>query len=148
MKPKEIGQAIAELIAMQMQIAAPLITGSDGKVCYIVLNPKTASVKIGSSSDPLKRLKQLQTGSSEKLHLLGFWAFVTGGATLEAELHSVLSRHRIGSSEWFEISDGFWRQLYGYTKIPGLNIRWVGEVDPDFMAALHIKRCNANKEHS
>lgn len=55
------------------------------------------SVKIGHSKNPKKRVKQLQTGSSSRILLLGS---IEGGKELEKELHKKFNYIRI-KNEWF-----------------------------------------------
>lgn len=56
-------------------------------------------IKIGRSKDPIQRLKQLQTGNSNKLELL---LIVENMGFLELSLHEKLKKfHLIG--EWFKI---------------------------------------------
>lgn len=68
---------------------------------YLIGDPK--KVKLGYSKDPDKRLKQLQTGSSNKLKLL----FVCEGS-LKAEkfLHHQFKIFRYRpNSEWYRVED-------------------------------------------
>lgn len=58
-------------------------------------------VKIGWSSNPARRLADLQSGSPLALHLLGTFG---GGAELEAALHGHFADHRV-RGEWFDLGD-------------------------------------------
>jgi hypothetical protein len=68
---------------------------------YAIYNPNKAEVKIGYSSDPLKRLSQLQTGTTDRLDLL--FTFV-GSNKEELQLHQELAAYRI-RGEWFPYTD-------------------------------------------
>lgn len=59
------------------------------------------SVKVGHSKNPRKRVKQLQTGSSSKIQLLGT---IYGDKALEKEIHRQFNRFRI-INEWFRPED-------------------------------------------
>lgn len=63
---------------------------------------KSGFVKIGYSSNPYKRLKQLQTGSPERLELM---FTIPGDRKLEKRLHKLLWRNR-EANEWFFLSPG------------------------------------------
>lgn len=64
---------------------------------YIIQSDNTGMIKIGRSKDPLKRLKQLQTGNPNKLKLI---AYFDNMGWREKELHEQLSRYRL-EGEWF-----------------------------------------------
>lgn len=55
-------------------------------------------MKIGWALDPQKRLKQLQTGSSSRLHIL---ATLPGGRDVESRLHAKFT-HQRRQGEWFD----------------------------------------------
>ncbi|MDH5651290.1 MAG: GIY-YIG nuclease family protein [Gammaproteobacteria bacterium] len=57
-------------------------------------------IKIGFSKEPAKRIKELQTGNSRKLALMGW--IETGDASLEKRLHKKFKSSRI-NGEWFSI---------------------------------------------
>ena len=59
-------------------------------------------VKIGFSDKPQDRIKNLQTANPGKLSVLGV---INGSRENEADLHKAFSKYRIGSGEWFRISD-------------------------------------------
>jgi len=62
-------------------------------------------VKIGISSDPERRIKELNTGSAVKIVLRGF--FICGSwliaRMLEASVHAALAAFRL-NGEWFNVS--------------------------------------------
>lgn len=64
---------------------------------YLILDRDNDRVKIGHSRDPWKRLRQLQTGSSAKLVLVGV---IAGAAEVEKRLHSEMREHNV-HREWF-----------------------------------------------
>ncbi|HCG8575818.1 GIY-YIG nuclease family protein [Vibrio parahaemolyticus] len=59
-------------------------------------------IKIGISTDPIKRLKNLQTGNSRRLALMG-WINSNNDRELERELHQKYQAQRV-IGEWFEIN--------------------------------------------
>lgn len=64
---------------------------------YVVRRADSAEVKIGISTDPLQRLRQLQTSHSEDLELV---ASFPGDVAEEARLHERFKAHR-KRGEWF-----------------------------------------------
>ena len=64
---------------------------------YFALAPTTKRVKIGFSCDPLRRVKELQTGAGEELILLGA---IAGSPQDEKFCHDAYSEHWI-AGEWF-----------------------------------------------
>jgi hypothetical protein len=66
---------------------------------YFIQSAKTGMIKIGRSKNPEKRLKQLQTGSPNKLKLIA--SFKEEGWR-ESELHEHLREWKVRSNgEWF-----------------------------------------------
>jgi hypothetical protein len=59
-------------------------------------------IKIGFSTNPQKRLGELQTGSSSRLRLIGS---IPGGKHLESKLHSDFAHLRL-KDEWFHATQG------------------------------------------
>jgi hypothetical protein len=67
---------------------------------YAIYCPNKQEVKIGYATNPISRLSQLQTGTTDRLDLLMTFA---GGLAEEKQIHKALSHHRI-SGEWFKYS--------------------------------------------
>ncbi|MFI6560365.1 GIY-YIG nuclease family protein [Streptomyces sp. NPDC050534] len=65
---------------------------------YLIGADGTHLVKIGIAKDPMRRLKELQTGQPMALHLL--WSAV---GDYERDLHIHFAAHRI-RGEWFDLS--------------------------------------------
>lgn len=67
---------------------------------YIIQMAVTGDIKVGRSSDPPRRLRQLQTGAPHKLKLL---LVAPGQGGREREVHRALSRYRNRGQkgEWF-----------------------------------------------
>lgn len=65
---------------------------------YFIQSYKNGAIKIGRSNDPFKRLKQLQTGNQEKLHLV---FYIENMGEKEKYLHNYLKEFRI-NGEWFK----------------------------------------------
>lgn len=68
---------------------------------YFIKNIATSNIKIGFSDNPRKRLKELQTGSAEKLVLI---KTIEGDQKLEGQLHELFSHCRL-DGEWFSPAD-------------------------------------------
>jgi hypothetical protein len=69
---------------------------------YAIHAPETPNhVKLGLSSNPQARLRQLQTGNPQKLKLI--WHFPCPNmAQLEDTFHAVFDKYRIAGGEWFD----------------------------------------------
>jgi hypothetical protein len=65
---------------------------------YFIQSDITGMIKIGRSKDPVKRLKQLQTGNANKLKLI---ASFKGLGWREKIIHEELSRWS-KKGEWFD----------------------------------------------
>lgn len=65
---------------------------------YLIAADGTHLVKIGIAKDPMRRLKELQTGQPMDLHLL--WS-VAGD--YESDLHLHFATHRV-RGEWFDLT--------------------------------------------
>lgn len=89
--------------AVEMADITPPKNNPHGYV-YFIRCAKTKLVKIGfTESYPTARLRQLQTGSGGKLHLI---AFITARASKERELHrQFVGQHERG--EWFRLEGEF-----------------------------------------
>jgi hypothetical protein len=72
---------------------------------YAIKDLESGLIKLGYSRDPRDRLRALQTGSSNRLHLL-YYASVgdSDARLLESQLHSDLNHYRV-RGEWFRLSD-------------------------------------------
>ncbi len=74
------------------------MNSSTNSFVYVIGPPGSGRVKIGTSLNPQKRLKELQTGNPDRLEVL--WA-APGGRDLESALHRTFSAYRI-EGEWFD----------------------------------------------
>ena len=63
---------------------------------------KCKGLKIGVSDDPERRVRQLQTGSHDRLELVAHWMASSGSRaySVEAEAHHKFRNHRM-IGEWF-----------------------------------------------
>jgi hypothetical protein len=68
---------------------------------YFVRDDTNGRIKIGTSLNPLDRLRELQTGSSFRLRLM---AMTGGGRKSERHLHETFADRRI-AGEWFDDRD-------------------------------------------
>jgi hypothetical protein len=68
-------------------------------VVYFIRDPASRAIKVGYSTDPTKRLAQLQTATSGQLELLGS---IPGGKEEEGRIHALLGfQHQRIKGEWF-----------------------------------------------
>ncbi len=73
------------------------------KKSYIYLISNGVSHKVGVSVDPKKRIKQLQTGSPEKLEIVEMWELPKGAVyKLEKECHNKICTYYPKRGEWFK----------------------------------------------
>lgn len=70
-------------------------------------------IKLGISKDPKARLKQLQTGSSQDLRIVGSWPSTVDG---ERMLHEQYAGSRI-RGEWFMHSLPMWRLIKDFDRL-------------------------------
>ena len=71
---------------------------------YIIKNLDSGNLKIGVGSDPVKRLKQLQTGSDSELSLV-YTSFLCSNAfSLENDVHNRFKEFHV-RGEWFKLSE-------------------------------------------
>jgi predicted GIY-YIG superfamily endonuclease len=71
---------------------------------YLIQKNTEAIYKIGISDNPSKRVKQLQTGNSARLHLIKVFPVDNARAT-EKRLHRLLMFHRCSpNGEWFKLT--------------------------------------------
>jgi hypothetical protein len=71
------------------------------KYVYLISDTKTTSYKIGTSSNPEKRLKSLQTGNDNSLKII-HKVQCKNKTQVEKALHNQFSFFKI-SGEWFEL---------------------------------------------
>jgi hypothetical protein len=64
---------------------------------YLIASEDSGLIKIGSAANPVTRLRSLQTGSAERLHLV---CTLEGSRVEEAELHRRFAHLRV-RGEWF-----------------------------------------------
>lgn len=70
--------------------------------CYVARGDH-GLVKIGSSTNPAARIKQLQTASPFRLELCHILATDASAEAIELEAHRVLDKHRM-AGEWFDVT--------------------------------------------
>lgn len=78
---------------------------------YVIEEGLNGQIKIGTSSNPTKRLKSLQGGNSKRLKII--MAF-EGGRSLENKIHKDLLKHRDSNrkdGEWFDRNDAVFSYL-------------------------------------
>lgn len=77
---------------------------------YAIINRHDNVVKIGFSSDPQKRLSQLQIGTVHPLEILMTFA---ADSTVEREIHNKLAKYR-RSGEWFDNNPEVFTVFHNY----------------------------------
>lgn len=87
--------------AVQM-VEAAFEDETDGteQILYLISHPH-GYIKIGVSSNPIRRLSELQSGSPYELDIIGFAGF-SDPEQAEKALHSEFESHRV-RGEWFEL---------------------------------------------
>ena len=81
---------------------------------YAIHCPNKNEVKIGYATDPLKRLAQLQTATTDRLDIL---LTFSGNIEVEKLLHSRLDKFRLGG-EWFIANSVVLKTNQSFTCIP------------------------------
>lgn len=71
---------------------------------YIIQRAGFLEFKIGYSKDPIRRVKELQTGSSSPLRLV-FFCYCSGSVRIERSLHEYFKQRKTRESgEWFSLT--------------------------------------------
>ena len=91
---------MSSLFLQNLSFYRPPTTVNNDSFLYFIEAVNTGFIKIGRSADPERRLAQLATGSPNELVILGK---ISGGSTLEAELHRRFKGLR-ERREWFKVS--------------------------------------------
>jgi hypothetical protein len=85
----------------------PKLSAACGVACtkkteyvYFIQIDGEGAIKIGVSNNPLSRLETLQTGSHQRMTLLGI---LPGGYDVESQIHAQFAKSRI-RGEWFTAS--------------------------------------------
>lgn len=76
---------------------------------YCIKHHERKAVKIGTSSNPRRRFRQLQTGSSDPLTLFDS---MPGDRILEQVFHEYFADRRL-TGEWFDNSDNAVSDVFG-----------------------------------
>jgi hypothetical protein len=112
-KTEEVKQEPKELVELKRRVEARILLshrargqedfGSDGCAVYVIQSRN--GIKIGNSTHPESRLKQLQTSQATDLKLIDTVWFDSkkSAAYVEKEVHQVLRRSRM-RGEWFNIT--------------------------------------------
>jgi hypothetical protein len=79
---------------------------------YVIASEDNKRVKIGHSIDPLRRIRTMQYGSSQRLRLIGAFP---GGKSDEETLHSLLRDVQV-HGEWFDCNEELLAFLRRYTR--------------------------------
>jgi len=80
---------------------------------YLMYAPLTTFHKIGVSSDPIRRTREVANASGLQVMLLST-VHVTDRETAERELHELFARYRVDHGEWFKLPDSVTRQVIAW----------------------------------
>jgi hypothetical protein len=84
---------------------------------YAIQDTQSGYIKLGYSSDPEQRLRELQTGNSGALRLIHRARIREDRArTVEQRLHLELNHHRV-RGEWFDLTESRARGMIDYAII-------------------------------
>jgi hypothetical protein len=89
-----------------------------GPVVYFIKAKRSGLIKIGKANNPISRLKTMQTGSADRLTLLGY---IPGSHAEESALHKRFASLR-QSGEWFKPGD----ELLGVIESEAIKVAAVG----------------------
>jgi hypothetical protein len=118
--PSSLGSASEAVSVSRRTETCEVVRSKQG---WIYLISDGRAYKIGYARDPEKRLRLLQTGSSESLQII---AVINGPSSLERELHELFAGDRF-RGEWFNSS----RELLGFFEEHGFLCICRRQVDPD-----------------
>lgn len=97
---EDVKERAAALLAQRPRTWPLDVLPTEGWVYLVETTEGPARVKIGFSSDPQRRLADMQVGSPVKLRLRTKWR---GTSEDEASLHRLVAAHRL-HGEWFEMA--------------------------------------------
>lgn len=86
---------------------------------YFIRAVESGKIKIGESDNPVARIKQLKTGSPEKLEILGV---ISGGRYREKDLHKKFKQYQV-RGEWFKSNPELTKFIREYIKDNGTGIQ-------------------------
>jgi len=92
----------------------PGISDSRPSYIYVLENPVSRRLKIGTSRVPDRRQRDLEAGAGGPLNRI---ALVPGDYRLERELHTRFAAHRV-AGEWFEPHEEVVTWLHSLTSVP------------------------------
>ena len=107
---KELDAAIAKVVKKEFENIGKRIVNR--KIYFI--QAEHGAIKIGVATDPVKRLRTLQTGSPVKLTLR---AVTEGGALAEEQYHYKFMAHRL-HGEWFDPHPDILAEIDRLTTLP------------------------------
>jgi hypothetical protein len=96
------------------------VSETEGYV-YLIKSQCRSVVKIGKAIDPIKRIKEIQTGSADPLYLHAT-IYSENPAFLENQIHKLLKRDWV-RGEWFRFTENTEKVLSEYCKENSLKLR-------------------------
>ncbi len=88
---------------------------------YLIKSQCRSVVKIGKAIDPIKRIKEIQTGSADVLYLHAT-IYSENPAFLEKQIHKLLKRYWV-RGEWFRFTPNTEKVLSEYCKENSLKLK-------------------------
>jgi len=82
----------------KLRDAGFVLTSDNSQLLYLMSSG--GNIKIGISKDPITRVKQLNTGSGDKIHLIATWVTTDDVSYVESFLHGLFDLYRL-NGEWF-----------------------------------------------
>jgi hypothetical protein len=93
-------QGLSELRASRQHGQEEAAVMRQLEAVYFLVDEAEHVVKVGRTVDTVRRLKELQTGSSKTMRFLGW---IPGGARAERMLHDALADHHV-RGEWYALT--------------------------------------------
>lgn len=103
---------------------------------YFIRKGEFGPIKIGYARDPRQRIREIQTGSETRLHLL---AVVQGGRDLERQLHEEFSEYRL-EGEWFRPVPKIKARIRKFSSKRRMARRSADEIVEEYIAARNPHR--------
>lgn len=100
---------------------------------YAIHCPNKNEVKIGYATDPIKRLAQLQTATTDRLDIL---LTFSGNIEVEKLLHNRLEKFRLGG-EWFIANSVVLKTILEFAALP---LNDILSNDLDFKATEYVEK--------
>lgn len=105
----ETGELLGRIATAERLVS--IGAGREDTHVYFIQRGTDGPIKIGASSNVVRRLAEIQIGAPEEMHLVGIWLF--GGTSSERGLHRLHAADRLGG-EWFAPTDDVWDSIRSF----------------------------------